>query len=81
MPIPPQIAVGSRVVVRTLDGVDPADGRMKYRDFVGHVRHWDGSTLDLIRDAAANGSRPSHEVRIPASSIAAIKPIPERIKR
>ena len=51
---------------------------MKFRDFVGHVRSWDGRTLELMRDAAANGSRPAHRVSIPADAIVTIKPIPER---
>ena len=58
MPIPHEIPAGARIVVRTYEGVDPADQRMKFRDFVGHVRSWDGRTLELMRDAAANGSRP-----------------------
>lgn len=42
MPIPHEIPAGARIVVRTYEGVDPADQRMKFRDFVGHVRSWDG---------------------------------------
>ena len=64
MPIPHEIPAGARIVVRTYEGVDPADQRMKFRDFVGHVRSWDGRTLELMRDAAANGSRPAHRVSI-----------------
>ncbi len=45
-------------------GVDPTDGRTKFRDYVGHVESWNGYTLDLMRDAAANGSRPAQRVRI-----------------
>ena len=71
MPIPHEIPA-------TYEGVDPADQRMKFRDFVGHVRSWDGRTLELMRDAAANGSRPAHRVSIPADAIVTIKPIPER---
>ena len=37
MPIPNEIPVGARIVVRTLEGVDPTDHRMKFRDYVGHV--------------------------------------------
>ena len=51
------------------EGVDPTDHRMKYRDYVGHVTSWDGHTLDMIRDAAANGSRPEHRVTIDADTI------------
>lgn len=66
------------MVVRVFDGVDAADGRMKFRDYVGHVISWDGSTLELSRDAAANGSRPAQRVSIAADSIATLKPVPER---
>ena len=55
MPIPNEIPVGARIVVRTLEGVDPTDHRMKFRDYVGHVRSWDGQKLEMTRDAAANG--------------------------
>ena len=58
MPIPNEIPAGARIVVRTCEGVDPKDQRMKFRDYVGHVRSWDGQTLEMTRDAAANGSRP-----------------------
>ncbi|MSS12924.1 DUF6725 family protein [Bifidobacterium tsurumiense] len=78
MTIPKHIPTGARIVVRTFDGVDEHDQRMKFRDFVGHVRSWDGQSLDLMRDAVANGSRPAQHVVIPADSIATIKPIPER---
>ena len=71
MPIPNEIPVGARIVVRTLEGVDPTDHRMKFRDYVGHVRSWDGQKLEMTRDAAANGSRPADE-------IVTIKPVPER---
>lgn len=74
----PAIPAGARVVVRTAIGVDPADGRMKFRDFVGHVRSWDGTVLELTRDAAANGSRPAEDVRIDAHTIVRLKPVPER---
>ena len=66
MPIPNEIPVGARIVVRTLEGVDPTDHRMKFRDYVGHVRSWDGQKLEMTRDAAANGSRPEQRVTIPA---------------
>ena len=75
---PPHIPAGARVVVRTAIGVDPADGRMKFRDFVGHVRAWDGITLELTRDAAANGSRAAEDVSIDARTIVRLKPVPER---
>lgn len=78
MPIPHEIPVGARIVARTLEGVDPADHRMKFRDYVGHVRSWDGQKLEMTRDAAANGSRPEQRVTIPADAIVTIKPVPER---
>ena len=65
-------------MVRTLEGVDPTDHRMKFRDYVGHVRSWDGQELEMTRDAAANGSRPEQHVTIPADEIVTIKPVPER---
>ena len=65
MPIPNEIPVGARIVVRTLEGVDPTDHRMKFRDYVGHVRSWDGQKLEMTRDAAANGSVPSSVSRFP----------------
>jgi len=78
MPIPNEIPAGARIVVRTCDGIDPTDHRMKFRDYVGHVRSWDGQTLEMIRDAAANGSRPEQRVSIPADTIVTLKPVPER---
>ena len=69
MAIPNEIPANARVVVRVSEGVDPTDHRMKYRDYVGHVTSWDGHTLDMIRDAAANGSRPEHRVTIDADTI------------
>ena len=56
MRLPERIPVGARVVVRITDGVDEYTGRHQYRDYVGHVRAWDGRTLQLTRDAAANGT-------------------------
>lgn len=76
--LPRRIPVGARVVVRTAEGVDPDDGRMKYRDFIGHVHHWDGNELDLLRDPAANGSRAAQRLWIEAGRIVRIKAIPER---
>ncbi|ERI83075.1 hypothetical protein HMPREF3196_00604 [Bifidobacterium bifidum] len=78
MAIPNEIPANARVVVRVSEGVDPTDHRMKYRDYVGHVTSWDGHTLDMIRDAAANGSRPEHRVTIDADTIITLKPVPER---
>ena len=78
MALPQEIPAGSRVVVRVIDGVDPVDRRTKFRDYVGHVRSWDGRTLELMRDAAANGSRPAQNVAIEADTIATLKPVPER---
>lgn len=81
MSLPERIPAGARVVVRIAEGIDPADGRMKYRDYVGHVRSWDGETLEMTRDASANASRPEQEVALRAASIARLKPIPERPER
>lgn len=76
--LPPAIPAGARIVVRVLDGIDEIAGRPQYRDFVGHVRSWDGRTLMMRRDAAANGSRPEQDVTIDAASIVRLKPVPER---
>ena len=76
--LPREIPSGARIVVRTKAGADPNTGRMTYRDFVGHVQQWNGTTLKMIRDAAANGSRPEQQVSIEADSIVRLKPIPER---
>ena len=72
---------GSRVVVRVLEHVDQVTGRPVLRDYVGHVLEWTESALDLMRDAAANGSRPAQGVRIPLSAIVALKRVPERPTR
>lgn len=76
--LPRVIPQGARIVVRRTAGIDPDTGRMTYRDVVGHVRHWDGKTLEMTRDAAANGSRPAQRVSIAADSIVRLKPVPER---
>lgn len=81
MRIPSTIPVGARVVVRVLDGIDSTTGRAQYRDFVGHVRSWDGHTLAMTRDAAANGSRAQQDVTIAADTIVRLKPVPERRTR
>lgn len=78
MSIPNEIPAHARIVVRVSEGVDPADHRMKYRDYVGHVLSWDGHLLELSRDAAANGSRPAQHVSIDADTIITLKPVPER---
>lgn len=78
MTLPRHIPAGARVVVRVTEGVDRADGRMKFRDYVGHVVSWNGYTLELLRDAAANGSRPQQNVTIHQEQIATLKPVPER---
>ena len=74
MTLPRQIPAGARVVVRITDGIDPVDHRMKFRDYVGHVVSWDGYTLEMVRDAAANGSRPAQNVTIHQEQIATLKP-------
>ena len=81
MGLPKEIPAGSRVVVRVIEGVDPADGRTKFRDYVGHVTAWDGVTLEMVRDAAADGSRPEQHVSLEAHAIATLKPVPERKPR
>jgi hypothetical protein len=78
VPLPKSIPAGARLMVRTLDGNDPRTGRQQFRDYIGHVRSWDGKTLSITRDPAANGSRPSQDLSIPRDSIVALKPIPER---
>ena len=62
----------------------PTTGRapkIEYHDAIGHVISWDGATLHLMRDAAANGSRPEQEMFIDARTIVRLKPIPERKHR
>ena len=78
MKLPQTIPAGARVVVRLYAGVDERTGRMQYRDIVGHVRSWDGTTLAMTRDAAANGSRPAQDMDIRGADIAILKPVPER---
>ncbi|OZG55389.1 hypothetical protein BTIS_2235 [Bifidobacterium tissieri] len=78
MILPKRIPLGARIVVRTTMGVDEADGREKYRDYVGHVTGWDGTTLTMLRDESANGRRKAQIVTIDAMSIVRLKPIPER---
>lgn len=78
MHLPKEIPPGVRIVARTVEGRDPEDGRLKFRDYIGHVISWDGTTLALSRDPSANGSREAQEVRLRATSIVGLKPIPER---
>lgn len=78
MRLPETIPSGVRIVVRTKAGIDPHDGRMKYSDYLGHVRSWDGMTLVLDRDPSRDGSRPAETVRLDSDSIVIIKPVPER---
>ncbi|TPF97691.1 hypothetical protein EP30_01755 [Bifidobacterium sp. UTCIF-39] len=78
MILPKRIPLGARIVVRTTMGVDATDGREKYRDYVGHVTGWDGTTLTMLRDESANGRRKAEIVTIDAMSIVRLKPIPER---
>lgn len=78
MHLPKEIPPGVRIVARTVEGRDPEDGRLKFRDYIGHVISWDGTTLDLSRDPSANGSREAQKVRLTATSIVGLKPIPER---
>ncbi len=76
MAIPNEIPANARVVVRVSEGVESDRPSHEYRDYVGHVTSWDGHTLDIIRDAAANGSRPEHRVTIDADTIITLKPVP-----
>lgn len=78
MPLPHTMPTGARIMVRTFDGVNEVTHRQEYRDYIGHVISWDGQTLHLMRDAAANGSRPEMPVDISADNILVLKPIPER---
>lgn len=55
--------------------------KIEYHDAIGHVISWDGETLHLMRDAAANGSRPEQEMFINARTIVRLKPVPERKHR
>ncbi|AKV55357.1 hypothetical protein BACT_0870 [Bifidobacterium actinocoloniiforme DSM 22766] len=80
MRLPDQIPTGARLVVRVAEAPDQPNGRMAFRDYIGHVRSWNGRTLAVTRDATANGRRPEQEVSIDASTIVALKPIPERRK-
>ncbi|KXA17666.1 hypothetical protein HMPREF3216_01027 [Gardnerella vaginalis] len=57
---------------------DGSGQKIEYHDAIGHVISWDGETLHLMRDAAANGSRPEQEIFIDARTIVRLKPIPER---
>ena len=76
-----RIPRGARVVVRVLEGTDQTTGRPSFRDYVGHVLGSSDTALDLMRDAAANGSRPEQRVHIPICAIVALKPVPERPER
>ena len=79
--LPQQIPAGSRIVVRTYKIIeDNNDGTQKieYHDAIGHVLEWDGAMLHLLRDPAANGTRAAEEMFIDASTIARLKPMPER---
>ncbi|MDK7260367.1 DUF6725 family protein [Gardnerella vaginalis] len=60
---------------------DAKSQKIEYHDAIGHVISWDGATLHLMRDAAANGSRPEQEMFIDARTIVRLKPVPERKHR
>ncbi|MFU0549931.1 DUF6725 family protein [Gardnerella piotii] len=60
---------------------DGSAQKIEYHDAIGHVISWDGATLHLMRDAAANGSRPEQEMFIDARTIVRLKPVPERKHR
>ena len=76
-----QIPRSARVVARVLEGTDQTTGRPSFRDYVGHVLDISDTTLYLLRDAAANGSRPEQRVSISICAIVALKPVPERPER
>lgn len=78
MHLPQHIPSGARIVVRTRAGIDAVTGRMTYRDAIGHVDSWNGMRLRMVRDPAANGSRPAERLDIAAEDIVAFKPVPER---
>lgn len=78
MRLPQTIPAGARIVVRVKAGIDPLDHRMKYSDYLGHARSWDGATLVLDRDPSRDGSRPGQRVTLEAATIVVIKPVPER---
>lgn len=89
--LPEFIPVGARIVVRTYKIAQLGDAsaqkiagsaqKIEYHDAIGHVISWDGETLHLMRDAAANGSRPEQEMFINARTIVRLKPVPERKHR
>lgn len=78
MILPQEIPTGARISIRIPAGIDEIDGRMKYSHFVGHVISWDGATLEFERDASRDGARAAQKMTIPADSICALKPVPER---
>lgn len=82
VPIPNKIPSGSRIVVRTCKVKKTSEntnhGKFEYFDVIGHVIDFDGITLHIMRDPAANGSRAAQEMYINASDIVRWKPIPER---
>ena len=78
MPIPNEIPAGARIVVRTCEGVDPKDQRMKFRDYVGHVRSWDGQTLERRAMRQPTVHAQSNVSAFPADTIVTVKPVPER---
>ena len=79
--LPQQIPAGTRIVVRTYKIIEDNNNgtqKIEYHDAIGHVLEWDGTTLHLLRDPAANGTRAAEEMFIDASTIARLKPMPER---
>lgn len=75
-----QLGGGERLQATDSSAQTTAGGAQKieYHDAIGHVISWDGETLHLMRDAAANGSRPEQEMFIDARTIVRLKPVPER---
>ena len=72
------IPTGVRVVVRVRGDRDPRTGRMTFHDVLGHVLGWDGRSLAIRRDPSRDGSRPTQDMRIDGTTIAVLKPVPER---
>ncbi len=80
--LPDVIPMGARIVVRTCKIRNiPGESECKHREYydvIGHVIDWDGVTLHIMRDPAANGSRAAQEMYIDSSEIVRWKPILER---
>jgi hypothetical protein len=78
---------GTRITLSVADPPDGKTGQQFFHHYVGHVLEWttpsphpriEEVTLVLQRDSSADGHRPSETLRIPASQIRFLKPVPER---